>query len=102
MAIKQKGFTLIEILIALASLTAISLFIVQALGPWLTFKQKLDTEDRLNLIGKTFEAIYTDNAFNIDDASSDVFPNVLRLNDGRFFIPIAYPLALMGGLFATF
>jgi len=62
----QKGFTLIETLVALAIITAISLIAMGALAPWMSFKQKLDTDRRMQDIRQAVSAAYSDRAMTVE------------------------------------
>jgi prepilin-type N-terminal cleavage/methylation domain-containing protein len=57
---RQGGFTLIEILIALALATALTLVMFSAVTPWLNLKHKLDTDHRLaelqDAVGTAYQA----------------------------------------------
>lgn len=66
---RQQGFTLLEILIALVLLTVISVVLVGSLGPWLSFKQKLDTERKLNDLKTAFTLAYDANAMTAEGES---------------------------------
>lgn len=65
----QKGFTLLEILVAMVLLTVISVVLVGSLAPWLNFKQKLDTERKLSDLKSVLTAAYEANAMSIERAS---------------------------------
>ncbi len=62
----QRGFTLPEILIALAVLTVISIVVIGALAPWLSFKARLDNERKIQQVGQGFSAYYRTNAMAIE------------------------------------
>ena len=62
----QRGFTLIEMLVALAILTVITLTVMGALGPWMGLKQKLDTERRMQSLKSGVTALYEANAMSIE------------------------------------
>ena len=70
---KAKGFTLIEILISLAILTVISLFLLSFLTPWMTFKQKLDTDRKLTEMKSLITSVYERNAWAVDSVSTADF-----------------------------
>lgn len=65
----QKGFTLLEILIAMILLTVISVVISGSLAPWLNFKQKLDTERKLVDIRTSVELAYSANAMRVEGSA---------------------------------
>lgn len=56
--VAQRGFTLVETLVALALITVISLIVMGALSPWMGFKQKLDNERRLQDVRQGLLALY--------------------------------------------
>ena len=62
----SRGFTLIEVLVALALVATISLVVMGSLAPWIGMKQKMDTERRLQDIRQGVVALYEDNAFAIE------------------------------------
>lgn len=67
----QKGFTLVEIVIAIALVLLITAAVTQGLGPWIKFKQRLETEQSLRDLVQGTTALYKANAFTIDDADPD-------------------------------
>lgn len=64
---KQSGFTLLEIVIALSLLVILTTLLMTSFGPWLRFKQSLDTENRLRDLQQATTAFYKANAYTIDD-----------------------------------
>lgn len=62
----QRGFTLVEVLVALALIAIISLIAMGALTPWIGFKQRLDTERRLQDIRNGMMAIYDRRAMAVE------------------------------------
>ena len=69
----EGGFTLIETLVALALVTIISLVVMGALSPRMGFKQKMDTERRMQDIRQGLASLYTAKAMTIDKQSSGQF-----------------------------
>lgn len=67
---RQRGFTLVEALVALALITVISLIVIGALTPWLGLKQKVDTERKLQDLKQGLTAYYDDNAMAIEAQGS--------------------------------
>lgn len=63
---RARGFTLLEMLIALALLTAITLGIASMVRPWLELRNKLETEVRLSVIGRALTSMYELAAFTMD------------------------------------
>jgi prepilin-type N-terminal cleavage/methylation domain-containing protein len=74
----QRGFTLIEVLIALVLVTLISVAIMGSLGPWLSFKEKLDTQHKLADAEAAIQLAYTANAMTVDSVGA----NYIQLSDG--------------------
>lgn len=74
----QRGFTLIEVLIALVLVTLISVAIMGSLGPWLSFKEKIDTQHKLTDVQTAITLAYTANAMTIDSVSD----NYLQIYSG--------------------
>lgn len=66
----QAGFTLLEILVAMVLLTVISVVLVGSLGPWLNFKQKLDTERKLTDLKTAVSLAYGANAMTAEYETS--------------------------------
>jgi len=62
----SHGFTLIEILIALALVTGLTLMMFQAITPWLKLRQKIETEHRLEQLREALEIAYRVNAMGIE------------------------------------
>jgi prepilin-type N-terminal cleavage/methylation domain-containing protein len=69
----QGGFTLLELLISLAILTAISLSLLGFLAPWMAFKQKLDTDRKLMEIKALFTTVYERNAWMAETTDTATF-----------------------------
>ena len=69
---RAAGFTLIEILIALALVTTMTIALYSALAPWIAAKQKQDTEHRLALVTDAVQAAYRDYAMQVDSLGSTV------------------------------
>lgn len=84
----QRGFTMIEIVVAIMIVAGMTVLLSNAFAPHLAFKQRMDTEDRLNELLKATETMYAANAFSIDNTdqvSSDPdFPGLgqLALDNG--------------------
>lgn len=66
---RARGFTLIEVLIALAVITLISLAILGALGPWLSLKQSVDNDRKLQSLKQSFQSYYQAQAFALEATS---------------------------------
>lgn len=63
----QKGFTLVEIVIAIALVLMITAVVTQGIGPWIKFKQRLETEQNLKDLVQATTALYKANSYNIDN-----------------------------------
>lgn len=63
---RAGGFTLVEVLIALAVVTLISLVVLSALGPWLRLKQSVDNERKLQSVRAAVTAYYRANAMALE------------------------------------
>lgn len=70
---KSKGFTLIETLVALALISVISFVVMGALAPWVGFKQKLDTERKINDLRQGIESAYKAQAMAVDTTAGAKF-----------------------------
>lgn len=75
----DKGFTLVETLIALALISVISMIVMGALSPWIGFKQKIDTERKLSTLRAGFTAAYQANAMEIDTAAEGTFRGLTQV-----------------------
>lgn len=64
---KEQGFTLLEIVIAISLIVLLTTLLMTSFGPWLRFKQRLDTETRLKDLSQAATAFYKANAYKIDD-----------------------------------
>lgn len=87
--VRQGGFTLVEILVALALIVIVALIAMGAITPWIGFKQKLDTERRLQDIRQGMTAMYNNKGMEIenqDGGTFDVFVNS---------VPVAGPDGLL-------
>jgi prepilin-type N-terminal cleavage/methylation domain-containing protein len=62
----SSGFTLIEIMIALALVTGLTLMMFQAITPWLKLRQKIETEHRLSQLREAIGIAYRANAMGIE------------------------------------
>lgn len=69
MTFRQRGFTLLEIVIAISLMILITAVILAGLGPWLKFKQRMETDIILKDLEQATVALYKANAFTIDDAN---------------------------------
>lgn len=63
---RQAGFTLVEILITLALVTMLSVVALNVLAPWLTFKQSLDTDRKLQDMRQALQMAYSANAMSVE------------------------------------
>lgn len=63
---RSQGFTLVEILVALALVTGLTLMMFQAIAPWLNLRQKIETERRLEQVQSALELAYRVSAMGVD------------------------------------
>lgn len=63
---KSKGFSIIEILVSIALITILSFLTLSSFGPWLDFRAKLETEQRLKDLQTLLVSAYDQNARRID------------------------------------
>lgn len=63
---RQRGFTLLEALVALAVITLISMVVVGALSPWLGLKQSIENDRRMQDLKQGISAYYEANAMAFD------------------------------------
>jgi prepilin-type N-terminal cleavage/methylation domain-containing protein len=81
---RQAGFTLVEILITLALVTMLSVVALNVLAPWLTFKQSLDTDRKLQDMRQALQTAYAANAMAIEE------------NPGRVLLGLNHDVAVAG------
>jgi type II secretory pathway pseudopilin PulG len=90
----SAGFTLIEVVIAIGLIVLLTTVLLSSFGPWLRYKQRLDTETRLHDVSQSIKALYKANAGSVDNAehasamTTSAFGNpmsAMLLNDGRSF-----------------
>lgn len=70
---RQRGFTLLETIVAMAIISLISMIVLGALSPWMNFKQKLDTERKMQDVKQGFIALYDAKGFELESAGAGVF-----------------------------
>lgn len=63
---KQRGFTLLELIVALVIITGIYAVASDAFGPALAFRADIETGDRQKNVRKAIYAAYKINALNVD------------------------------------
>lgn len=78
----QRGFTLLEALVALAVITIISLVVIGALSPWIGLKQSVDTERKLQDLKQGLIAYYDSNAMAIEAQGNGTFGPFTRSTPG--------------------
>lgn len=81
---RQAGFTLVEILITLALVTMLSVIALNVLAPWLTFKQSLDTDRKLQDMRQALQLAYSANAMGAEE------------NPGRVLLGLNHDVAVAG------
>jgi prepilin-type N-terminal cleavage/methylation domain-containing protein len=74
----ERGFSLVEILITMTLVTILSVVALNALGPWLTFKQTLDTDRKLQDIRQALLAVYESNAKTIESQAPRTFNGLVH------------------------
>jgi len=74
----QAGFTLLESLVALAIITAISMVVLGALAPWIGFKQSIDTDRKLQDIKQGMLSYYDSTAMAIEAQAGGNFGPFVR------------------------
>lgn len=62
----SRGFSLPEVLITMALIAVISLVVMGSLEPWIGFKQKLDTERRLQDVKNGLSSVYDRNGMAVE------------------------------------
>ena len=71
---KQQGFTLLEIVLSIGLLMLATGLLASAFGPWMAFRQGMETERRLKEIQQALEAAYSANALSVDNVNGEVLP----------------------------
>lgn len=69
----ERGFTLIEALVAIAVITLISMVVMGALAPWMQFRQSIDTERKMQDIKQAIVAYYENNAMAVEAQADGTF-----------------------------
>lgn len=79
----QRGFTMLEVVVAIMIVAGMTVLLSNAFSPHLAFKQRMDSEDRLKELLKATESMYTANAFAVDNTDlislDPDFPNLGQL-----------------------
>lgn len=75
----QKGFTLVEVLVAIALLTGIVSTFFSVAGPWLEYKNGQTSANQLQLLKKDIETLYLKNVYSFN-SSADLVNFNLSLN----------------------
>jgi prepilin-type N-terminal cleavage/methylation domain-containing protein len=78
--IRSRGFTLIEMLLALATVTVILSITVPFVGQLVSFKENAETSNNIKGLNMALKKWYEDNAFNIDTNTA----SGLLMPDGTF------------------
>jgi prepilin-type N-terminal cleavage/methylation domain-containing protein len=73
----HRGFTLIEMMVAMALASILIVLISNATGPGITFFARLETDSRLKDLRVALTAAYNDNATKVDATSAAVFTTAL-------------------------
>lgn len=63
----QRGFTMLEIVVAIMIISAMMVLLANAFSPHLAFKQRMETDTRLKELLQATETMYRANAFMVDD-----------------------------------
>ena len=92
----HRGFTLLEIVIAIALMILITAVIMLGLGPWLKFKQRMETDIILKDLEQATTALYKAHAFTIDDAPANAGEGLGQI-DGALGMASSGGLTLSGG-----
>lgn len=92
----HRGFTLLEIVIAIALMILITAVIMLGLGPWLKFKQRMETDIILERFELATTALYKAHAFTIDDAPANAGAGLGQI-DGALGMAYSGGLTLSGG-----
>lgn len=80
----QRGFTMLEIVVAIMIISAMMVLLANAFSPHLAFKQRMETDARLKELLQATETMYRANAFVVDDrdlSSADpAFPGLGQIS----------------------
>lgn len=91
---REGGFTLVEILVALALVTGLTLMMFHAVAPWMNLRQKIETERRLEQVQNALATAYRVNAMQVEGQAGavlrlthagttrDVLPSILTGEPG--------------------
>lgn len=67
-SLRQRGFTMLEVVVAIMMVAGMMILLSNAFAPHLAFKQRMDSQARLNELMAATDLMYRGNAFLIDDA----------------------------------
>lgn len=70
---QQRGFTLLEISVVLIVLSAITMLVLDNVGPWINYQSRLKTEQRLEDLKRAFGSAYRANIGLVDSQPDAVF-----------------------------
>ena len=74
---RQRGFTLLEMMLAIGLASMLIVLISNATGSSITFYSRIDTDSRLKDLRAALTAAYNDNALTVEGVSSAVFTTSL-------------------------
>lgn len=92
----QKGFTIVEILIAMVLVTFLTMAALDMFGPWMLLKSKIDTDRKMQDVKTALTEAYRKNALSIDTNSGQS----LVFSSGTFNTSTTTPVA-GGGVTCT-
>lgn len=97
----NKGFTLVELLVAISIIIAFSAYFMRDFGSVIDYKARLDTENKLKAWRKGVESVYLSNASTIDNDplsklvllnTTQILPTAINAANRRCSLPAATAL----------
>ena len=73
----EKGFTMLEVVVAIMIIVAMSVMLSNAFAPWMHFEKRMSTEDRLNSLLSATDAMYRAKAYYVDRADAPATDSAL-------------------------
>jgi type II secretory pathway pseudopilin PulG len=96
----EQGFTLLEIVLSIGLLMLATGLLASAFGPWMAFRQSMETDRKLKEVQQALAAAYKENALSVDNADGEAltFPSGAIASGSTTTAALMQPLARYAGL----